>query len=396
MLRQTVERAQTCGFCGASSTEFGTSRATEAEEQKSGRRPDTNPGLGLGNGIRSVRAPLVHRGIGVQGHSVASRSSSQSSNDVVGSALRVPALEVSGLTHNFGATVALDGVDFEVHRGEVLGLLGPNGAGKTTTIRVLATLLRPDAGTARVLGRDVVEDPVGVRSVIGFAGQMAAVDGVLSPVENLEIVATLAHVPRRQVKTRVAELIEAFDLGEVAHRRAATLSGGMRRRLDLAAALVHRPPILFLDEPTTGLDPRSRVSLWSLIETLVEHGMTVLLTSQYLEEVDRLADRVVIIDHGQVVASGTPDELKSHIGGDVIEMQFGSVAVAAAAVAVLEQVGEATASGASVVLRVEAVAAGVMAACRTLDAAGIRPDDLAVRGPTMDDVFMQLTREGRS
>ena len=221
------------------------------------------------------------------------------------------AILATGLFKRFGDVVALDGIDLAVPRGTVFGLLGPNGAGKTTAVRVLTTLLRPDAGVARVLGRDVLAEPEAVRASIGLAGQYAAVDENLTGRENLRLVGRLAHLSRPLVRARADELLERFNLTEAGDRTVRTYSGGMRRRLDLAASLVHRPPVLFLDEPTTGLDPRSRMDLWGVIEDLVSDGTTVLLTTQYLEEADRLAERIAVVDRGHVIAEGTPAELKA-------------------------------------------------------------------------------------
>ncbi|HEX9505760.1 MAG TPA: ATP-binding cassette domain-containing protein, partial [Acidimicrobiia bacterium] len=274
-----------------------------------------------------------------------------------------------------------------------LGLLGPNGAGKTTCVRVLTTLLRPDAGTASVLGIDVVKEPQRVRAAFGLAGQYAAVDENLTGAENLRMVAKLTHLNDASIPTRTAELLQQFDLAHAADRVVRTFSGGMRRRLDLAAALVHHPPVLFLDEPTTGLDPQGRVDLWNVIEALVSTGVTVLLTSQYLEEVDRLADDIVVIDHGVVIAHGTSAELKSKLGATVIDVVLRDASDAERAAPELAPVGAASVDGKSVHVNITDGngPAAMLDTVRTLDAVGLNPVSLVLREPTLDDVFLELT-----
>jgi ABC-2 type transport system ATP-binding protein len=306
---------------------------------------------------------------------------------------RGPAIVVEGLTKRFGSVVALAGIDLEVQAGTVFGLLGPNGAGKTTCVRILTTILPPDDGRATVLGYDVATHPAAVRSSIGLAGQYAAVDENLTGRENLRLVGRLTHLPRSVAGQRADELLERFGLADAADRTAKTYSGGMRRRLDLAAALVHRPPVLFLDEPTTGLDPRSRSDLWAVIEELVAEGTTLLLTTQYLEEADRLADRLAVVDLGKVIAEGTVAELKAQMGTTIIEVVLPDSSAAMASRDVLARIGatEVGEDGRTVALKVNDSSQAVFEVVRALDAARLAPETLSVREPTLDDVFLTLT-----
>jgi len=290
---------------------------------------------------------------------------------------------------------ALDGVDLAVEEGTVLGLLGPNGAGKTTTVRILATLLRPDAGRATIAGFDVVRQAQEIRSVIGLSGQYAAVDENLTGRENLWMFGRLYQLPSTSARDRAAELLEQFDLVDAADRTVKTYSGGMRRRLDLASALIGRPRLLFLDEPTTGLDPRSRLGMWEVIRSLVRQGTTLLLTTQYLEEADELADKIAVVDHGRIIARGTADELKTQVGGERIEVVVHDRARLPEAREILGRIGIGEAMVEDHTRRVtvpaEGGAARLVNVVRDLDEAGIAIDDIALRRPTLDDVFLSLT-----
>jgi ABC-2 type transport system ATP-binding protein len=307
-----------------------------------------------------------------------------------------PAISVRGLSKSFGDVQALVDVDLDVAGGTVLGLLGPNGAGKTTFVRILATLLKPDAGTARVVGLDVVKQATELRERIGLAGQYAAVDENLTGLENLTMVGRLYGANRATAKARGNELLARFDLVDAADRPMKTYSGGMRRRLDLAAALVAKPPVLFLDEPTTGLDPRSRLSLWEVIEGLVDEGTTVLLTTQYLDEADRLANRIAVIDRGRVIAEGTSDELKDRVGGERLEVRLDEGADAQAALRALAPMSDEPPSESDglVKLSVRRRGGAIVEAVRRLSDAGVGVDDLVMRRPTLDEVFLTLTGHG--
>jgi oleandomycin transport system ATP-binding protein len=304
------------------------------------------------------------------------------------------AIEAEGLVKTFGTVRALDGIDMVAGEGTVFGLLGPNGAGKTTAIRVLSTLLMPDAGRAAVGGHDVVRQPAEVRKLIGLTGQYAAVDELLSGQENLYMIGRLLGYRRTEARDRAHQLLEDFDLSDAATKLAKTYSGGMRRRLDLAASLVGRPRFLYLDEPTTGLDPRSRLQLWAMIRALVLQGVTVLLTTQYLEEADRLADEIVVVDRGRVIAAGTPQDLKARVGGQVLEARpldpVDLPATARILSAFADGDGPAHDDGQMVRVAItDRTALG--AAARQLDEAGIVIDDLSLRRASLDEVFLALT-----
>lgn len=304
-------------------------------------------------------------------------------------------IEARDLVKTYGEVTALDGLDLDVPEGTVVGLLGPNGAGKTTTVRILTTLLKPDSGQATVAGFDVLRQPDRVRRVIGLTGQYAAVDEYLTGRENLRMFGDLYHLTPDYVRTRTTELLERFDLADAADRSLRTYSGGMRRRLDLAASLIAKPSILFLDEPTTGLDPRSRLGLWEVITDLVAEGTTVLLTTQYLEEADQLAEEIVVIDHGRVIAQGTSDTLKDAVGGDRIEVVVVDASQIPAAVKALTAVANGEAIADIEERRVSAPVSGgstaLVEAVRGLDAAGVGIADIVLRRPTLDDVFLTLT-----
>jgi ABC-2 type transport system ATP-binding protein len=305
------------------------------------------------------------------------------------------AIVVEGLVKRFGATTALDGVDLTVAEGSVLGLLGPNGAGKTTVVRILTTLLRADAGRVQVAGLDVVDDADAVRASIGLTGQYAAVDEYLTGLENLEMVGRLYRLSKREARSRAGELLERFDLTEAADRPAKTYSGGMRRRLDIAASLIARPRILFLDEPTTGLDPRSRLGMWEFIADLADGGTTILLTTQYLEEADRLADRMVVIDRGRVIARGTADDLKDQVGGQRLELTVRNAADLVEAAHRLRPLGvdepRLDASTRRLSLSVSGGTDALAEALRVLAGSGIEVLDVGLRRPDLDDVFLTLT-----
>ena len=305
------------------------------------------------------------------------------------------AIRAEGLVKTYGAVTALDGVDLEVEEGTVLGLLGPNGAGKTTCVRILATLLKPTSGSATVAGIDVLARPDAVRKIMGLSGQYAAVDEYLTGYENLDMVGRLYHLGRKASSVRARELLERFRLDEAADRPVKTYSGGMRRRLDLAGALVADPRVLFLDEPTTGLDPRSRGDMWDVIGELVAGGTSLLLTTQYMEEAERLANQIVVVDHGRVIAGGTADQLKAQVGGERLELVVADASRLGQAREVLAAVG----SGEPTVdehtrrmtVPVRGGSAALVDALRRMDADGIEVQDVGLRRPTLDDVFLTLT-----
>jgi ABC-2 type transport system ATP-binding protein len=303
------------------------------------------------------------------------------------------AIEVEGLKKRYHEHEALRGVDLCVQAGSVLGLLGPNGAGKTTIVRILATLLEPDEGHAKVAGFDVLREAHRVRGRIGLAGQYAAVDELLTGRQNLLLLGRLLHLGRKRVHARAAELLERFGLTDAADRSLATYSGGMRRRLDLAACLIASPSVLFLDEPTTGLDPASRRSLWAMVRELVSDGVTVLLTTQYLDEADHLADRIVVVAEGRVVAEGSPDQLKRKVGEEWLEVSVALPSELGTAIAALSAVGQARVDEhrATIALQVGDGIGGIARAAAALSAANVDVADFALRRPTLDDVFLSLT-----
>ncbi len=309
-------------------------------------------------------------------------------------------IEVEGIAKFFGETRALDGIDLSVERGGILGLLGPNGSGKTTLVRILTTLLRPDAGRARVAGLDVVRDAGPLRAQIGLAGQYAAVDELLTGRENLELVGLWYHLPRAEYRAHARNILERLGLSEAADHRVDTYSGGMRRRLDIGASLIARPPVLFLDEPTTGLDPRTRNSLWEFLEELVDEGTTVLLTTQYMEEAERLASTIVVLDFGRVIARGTALELKEKIGGSRLEVRVIHRSDLERTTAVLADLSRSSAQSDAhqrlATVSTDGGTALLMAVARRLEDEGIEIEDLGIRHPSLDDVFLSLTGAMRS
>jgi len=305
------------------------------------------------------------------------------------------AIEVKGVTKRFGGTLALDDVSFSVQQGDVLALLGPNGAGKTTLIRVLTTLLKPDSGRARVAGLDVQKDARAIRSLIGLAGQYATVDELLTGRENLELIGLLYHLDKAVYRDRAQDALERMSLTGAGDNQVKTYSGGMRRRLDLAASLIGRPPVLFLDEPTTGLDPRTRNDLWQFIQDLVAEGTTVLLTTQYMEEAEHLAQAIVVLDAGRVAAQGTADELKDQLGGNVLEIQVTKRADLDKAASLIASLSSAPPRLEAALNRITLPVQGgprvLIAAGRALDDAGVELEDLGIRRPSLDDVFLAIT-----
>ncbi|KAA9165570.1 ATP-binding cassette domain-containing protein [Amycolatopsis acidicola] len=304
------------------------------------------------------------------------------------------AIEATGLKKSFGEKVVLDGVDLKVPTGSIFALLGPNGAGKTTTVNILSTLLRPDSGTARIAGHELAEDPDGVRAAIGVTGQFSAVDNLLTGAENLKLMADLHHLGRAESRRRITDLLERFDLTEAAAKPASTYSGGMRRRLDLAMTLIGDPRVIFLDEPTTGLDPRSRRDMWQVVRELVAGGVGILLTTQYLDEADVLADSIAVLDHGRIIAEGTASELKRRIPGGHVRLEFPDSHSFAAAQRAL---GPAIPEPETLVLRVpgDGSVSSLKELIDRLDRASIEVGDLSVHTPDLDDVFLTLTGNGK-
>ncbi|OXM55845.1 ABC transporter [Amycolatopsis thailandensis] len=304
--------------------------------------------------------------------------------------MRHPAISATGLRKSYGDKVVLDGIDLHVPAGTVFSLLGPNGAGKTTTVNILSTLVGPDAGGATVAGADLATNPDGVRAAIGVTGQFSAVDNLLTGEENLFLMADLHHLPRRAGRKRAAELLERFELNDAAKKTPATFSGGMRRKLDLAMTLIGDPEVIFLDEPTTGLDPRSRRTMWEIIRDLVEGGVTIFLTTQYLEEADQLADRVAVLDGGRIVALGTPDELKRRVPGGHLQLKFPDAAALSDATRALRV---STSDEEALVIRVptDGTLTALRAVLDRLDAEAVAVDSLTVHTPDLDDVFLSLT-----
>ena len=311
----------------------------------------------------------------------------------------MPSIQIRDIRKSFGDIEAVRGIDLTVEKGTVLGLLGPNGAGKTTLIRMLTTLMKIDSGEAWVEGLNVDTEAQAVREIIGLAGQYAAVDENLTGRENLIMVGRLYHIPMKEAQLRATDLLGHFDLTDAADRTLKTYSGGMRRRLDLAASLVNNPPVLFLDEPTTGLDPQSRIALWKIIRELVAQGTTVLLTTQYLDEADFLADRIVVIDHGKVIASGTPHELKMELGDEVLEVRIRDISRINEATAALRSIGESQSvhvdfGTQTISMTLDQGVGSLPKAIRALDVAHIEIEDLTVRRPTLDEIFLKLTGHG--
>ena len=306
-----------------------------------------------------------------------------------------PAIKITGLAKSFKGVDVLKGINLEVPRGTMLALLGPNGAGKTTTVRILSTLLRPDGGEVLVNGHDVVKDPDAVRSSIGLTGQYAAVDEYLTGAENLHMMGRLYHLDSSRVKTRVAELLKDFDLEEAKDRAVKTYSGGMRRRLDLAASLIATPPIVFLDEPTTGLDPRSRLAMWGIIERLMEEKVTILLTTQYLEEADKLADKIAVLDHGRIIAEGTADELKKRVGNERLEITIPENQSFEKALEVIDgNIVKSDKESRTISISTDGTVHEVKRVLDHMERHGVEIETLSLHKPTLDDVFLKFTGHG--